>query len=40
VSQDEWKQLAFYSKEGRTADEINVLGPHRDKIKECAAPKG
>lgn len=40
VSQDEWKQLAFYSKEGRAADEINVLGPHRAKIKECAAPKG
>ena len=40
VSRDEWKQLAFYSNEGRTADEINVLGPHRAKIKECAAPKG
>lgn len=40
VSRDEWKQLAFYSKEGRTPDEMNVLGPHRPKIKECAAPKG
>ena len=40
VSREEWKQLAFYSKEGRAADEINVLGPHRAKIKECAAPKG
>lgn len=39
VSQDEWKQLAFYSKERRAADEINVLGPHRAKIKECSAPK-
>lgn len=40
VSPDEWKQLAFYSKEGRTSDEVNVLGPHRAKVKECAAPKG
>lgn len=39
VSQEEWKQLTFYAKEGRSADEINVLGPHREKVKECAVPK-
>ena len=38
ISAEEWKQLAFYAKEGRTSDEMNVLGPHRASIKACAAP--
>jgi hypothetical protein len=38
VSREEWQKLTFYSSQGRQKEEINVLGPHAPKIKDCAAP--
>lgn len=38
LTKTEWQKVVYFSANDRHSEEVNVLGPHMNKIRECRLP--